>query len=160
MITKVVTGNVFDTQARHIAYAINTQGFNDSGFAGQVATHCPQLANTGENSLGAVVTAEANGKFFHGLVCHSLEPGGWKEAPKSIIASLERIETEDDEPIAVVLMGAGMIGQMSGADVRANVKAIHESKKNCILYTLDYNGQAVLKVLQLKKFPAYKQLPQ
>ncbi len=148
MITKVINGNVFDTPYNHIAFAINTKGYNDAGFAGQVSERVPKIANTGKKDLGEVVSIESKGKIFHGLVCHSLEDNGWGGAPKAIITCLEKIQVTDTEPIAVVLMGAGMIGQMSGADVKANIRAIHQSKKNCVVYSLQYSEKAIFDVLK------------
>ncbi|MCC6323269.1 hypothetical protein IT400_00575 [Candidatus Nomurabacteria bacterium] len=141
MIKNVKNEDVFKTPHRHIAFAINTEGFNDAGFAGQVSLRfAPELASTGEKELGEVISIKAGEKTFHGLVCHSLKKG-WGDAPKAITSCLEKIDT--DEPIAVVLMGAGMIGQMSGADVVANAKAIHNAKKDIILYCLEYSEKAV-----------------
>lgn len=141
MITKVLNEDVFKTPYKHIAFAINTEGFNDAGFAGQVSgRYAPTLANTGKKQLGEIVSIQAGEKTFHGLVCHSLK-NGWKGAPEAITSCLEKIET--DEPIAVVLMGAGMIGQMSGADVIANAKAIHKAKKNIVLHSLEYTEKSV-----------------
>lgn len=152
MITDVINGDIFNTPHKHIAFAINTEGFNDSGFAGQVAMRAPQITtpSIGGNNLGDVVSAEVEGKTFHGLVCHSLKENGWKHAPSSIIECLNKINVSDDEPIAIILMGAGMIGQMSGADIKANINAIYASKKNCIIYTPEYTKKAVLDVVDKK----------
>lgn len=151
MIIDVKNEDVFLTPLKHIAFAINTEGYNDAGFAGQVSRRAPQLANTGKQNFGDVISVEAVGKHFHGLVCHSLGGEGWSGAPQAIIKALDMIQSPEDEPIAVVLMGAGMIGQMSGANVRANTKAIHASKKKCVVHTLEYSKAAVLEVLGLKK---------
>lgn len=37
MINKTGKGNIMDTDCKHIAFAVNTEGVNDSGFAGSVA---------------------------------------------------------------------------------------------------------------------------
>ncbi len=148
MITDVVTGDVFRTNLKHIAFAINAEGFNDAGFAGMVTSQfVPALENTGPKVLGTVLSTTTRGKTFHGLVCHKLEIDGWKKTPEVIKICLDKIEAPETEPIAIVLMGAGMIGQMSGADVKANIKAIHLSKKNCIVYTLEYTKDAIMNVL-------------
>ena len=34
MVVKTVQDDVFNSKAKHIAFAINVEGFNDSGFAG------------------------------------------------------------------------------------------------------------------------------
>ncbi len=153
MIRKVINGNVFTTNLNDIAFAINTSGFNDDGFAGQVMAHTTAFANTGEQSLGTLISVSGGAnKNFHGIVCHSLNPGGWDKAPQAITEALDKIDVPDDKEVAVVLMGTGMIGQMSGADGRANVKAIHASKKNCVVYSIDYAEEAILEVLGLQNF--------
>ncbi|MDO4962773.1 MAG: hypothetical protein Q4E75_01555 [bacterium] len=37
MIIKTVQDDIFNSEAKHIAFAVNTEGYNDSGFAGQVS---------------------------------------------------------------------------------------------------------------------------
>jgi hypothetical protein len=134
MITHVVEGDVMDTPHKHIAFAINTEGFNDSGFAGFVSKIAPKLANTGPKKLGEVITINAGHKTFHGLVCHSLAKGGWKDAPEAIVQCLNSIEVDDREPIAIIAIGSGEIGRILGASFVKNIRAINRSKKNCVVY--------------------------
>lgn len=137
MVVKTTRGNVFNTSHKHIAFAVNVEGYNDAGFAGQVASKFrPELANTGGNKLGEVISFEANGKTFHALVCHSLERGGWTETPKYAEQCLNMLDVPEDETIAVVLMGAGPVGQMMGADVKAIAEAMDRSKKKLEVYSL------------------------
>jgi len=49
---------------------------------------------------------------------------------------LNSLDVSDDEVIAVVLMGSGMVGQMSGADVFGNLGGMARSKKKVAVYTL------------------------
>ncbi len=98
--------------------------------------------------MGTLITAEGNDKNFYGLVCHSLNPGGWDEAPAAITGALDKIELPDDTEIGVVLMGGGMIGQMTGADLKENIRAIHRSKKKCVVYALEYSKEAIMKVIK------------
>ncbi len=48
MIKDVITGNIFKTNCKHIAFAINTDGYNDAGFSGQVGNYTEKFINTGE----------------------------------------------------------------------------------------------------------------
>ena len=150
MITEVKNDDIFNTDLKHVAFAVNTEGYNDSGFAGAVTSKfAPELASTGGNHLGEVLTSTTkDGKSFHGLVCHSLKGEGWSKAPETITKCLNAIETGESEKIAVILMGGGMIGQMSGANLLANIKAIHASEKSCVVYTLEYTEQAVWDVIK------------
>jgi len=38
MIVNMVRGNIFETPHSRIAFAVNTEGSNDAGFAGQVSS--------------------------------------------------------------------------------------------------------------------------
>jgi hypothetical protein len=118
MIIDTIRGDVFKTPHKHIAFAVNTEGHNDAGFAGAVSSkYWPALESTGAKKPGEVLQKSAAGKTFHALVCHSLGGDSWKKTPELVAQCLDKLEVPDDEPIAVVLMGAGMIGQMGGADV-------------------------------------------
>ena len=49
MIVETKKDDIFNTGAKHIAFAINTEGLNDAGFAGEVVTHgWGELTNLGE----------------------------------------------------------------------------------------------------------------
>jgi hypothetical protein len=91
---------------------------------------------TGPQNIGKVFEHSSKGKTFHAIVCHSLDPGGWDAAPKAIKEGLDEIMVAPDEEIGVVMMGAGPIGQMQGADVEANLKAMEESKHKIVVYSL------------------------
>lgn len=115
-----------------IAFAVNIEGINDSGFAGVVSRrYWPQLANAGKCELGTVLKKECNGVTFFALVCHSLE-GGWKEQTETIRKCFDQIE--GDEPVASISIGTGLIGILSGANF-AEIKAgMEASKAKIILY--------------------------
>ena len=56
MVVKTVQDDIFNSKAKHIAFAVNTEGYNDSGFAGQVSRkYWNELANCGEHELGTVL---------------------------------------------------------------------------------------------------------
>jgi hypothetical protein len=38
MIVRQVRGDIFASSQKHIAFAVSTDGFNDTGFAGQVSS--------------------------------------------------------------------------------------------------------------------------
>ena len=136
MIIRKVPGDIFKGPEKHIAFAINVEGYNDSGFAGVIsANFWPQLVNTGTQKLGTVLSKECKGRTFHAIVCHGLksENGGWEQAPQMIKNGLDSINT-NGEPIAIVPIGAGLVGMLSGADPKANIMGMEASKQKVILY--------------------------
>jgi hypothetical protein len=150
MIINVINGDILQTPLKHIAFAANTSGYHDSGFSGVIAQKfVPQIANTGKRKMGEVISFTSGDRIFHGLVCHSLEKDGWIGAPGAIEKCLNRIDVTDNEPVAIVLMGGSIIGKMSGVDVVANIKAIHQSKRNCVIYCLEYSPQEIWSVIEV-----------
>ena len=115
-----------------IAFAVNTEGYNDAGFAGVISRkYWPQLANAGKCELGTVLKKECNGVTFFALVCHSLE-SGWKDQTETIRKCFDQIE--GDAPVASISIGTGLIGMLSGAkfdEIKAGMEA---SKAKIILY--------------------------
>ncbi|HRK00906.1 MAG TPA: hypothetical protein PL089_14945 [Ignavibacteria bacterium] len=149
MISNVLCKNIFKTHLKHIAFAINTDGINDEGIAGKIASmYIPKFSNTGERKLGDVVTITFKGKSYHGLVCHSLSPKGWKNSPTAIKRCIDKIRITDNDEIAIVLLGAGKVGKRMGADIKGNLRAINRSKKKCVVYTIDYSQEEVLRMLK------------
>ncbi len=136
MIIDTVRGDIFGTDCKHVGFAVNTQGYNDAGFAGMVASrHWPGLDNTGEKQLGEILSHMTAGKTFHALVCHSLDKGGWDKTAEVVTKCLDQLKIPEEEPIALVLMGSGPVGQAQGADVYAIMGGIARSKKSVIIYT-------------------------
>lgn len=138
MIIDMVRGDIFKSSHKHIAFAVNTEGFNDAGFAGQVASrYWRELANTGKKQLGEVLTRTAGDKTFYAIVCHALNAKeGWHYTAVTVEKCLDRIEVPKDETVGVVLMGGGMVGQMSGADVFAILGGMARAKRKVMVYTL------------------------
>lgn len=137
MIVNTTRGDVFQASHKHIAFAVNTGGYNDAGFAGAVSSrYWPELANTGAKKLGDALARNEKGKTFHALVCHSLGSDGWKKTAETVTKCLDSLDVPEDEIIAIVLMGAGMIGQMGGADTFAILGGMARSKKKVAVYTL------------------------
>lgn len=135
MIVGTVRGDIFESRYSHIVFAVNTQGHNDAGFAGQVARRFwTELTSTGPKHLGDHLTHKGDdGRFYYALVCHSLESNGWDDTPETITKSLDEIELP--ELSAMVLAGSGPVGQMQGADVFAILGGIARSKHKIVVYT-------------------------
>lgn len=137
MIVDMVRGNIFKSPHKHVAFAVNVEGFNDAGFAGQVASrYWPALANTGKKQLGDILTRMTDDKTFHAIVCHALAKEGWHYTAVTVEKCLDRIEAPMDEVVGVVLMGGGMIGQMSGADTFSILGGMARAKRKVVVYTL------------------------
>jgi hypothetical protein len=136
MIVDIIQGDIFKTPHKHIAFATNTEGYNDAGFAGTVAfRYWPELTSIGPNKLGKVISKKIKGKIFHALVCHSLGSTGWRKTPQIITKCLDLLDVPDDETIAIVLVGTGGVGQIGGADVFSILGGMARSKKRIAVYT-------------------------
>lgn len=147
MIINVLNEDIFKTSLKNIAFAINKEGYNDSGFAGVISEMIPEFTNTTRRELGELFTLELNGINFHGIVCHELKLDGWTNAPKAITSGLNKIRINPKESVAVVLMGSGTIGFIAQVDIKCIIKAIHASTNSCIIYTLDYSKEAIMNVI-------------
>lgn len=154
MIKKTVRDNIFKTNARHIAFAINTEGFNDSGFAGQVSERWSELENCGKNNLGTVISKEINGKVYHALVCHSLNDG-WGDNQDEIIKECFDKISANGEEIATVAIGTGFIGMLSGANFGQIVCGMHDSNQKIILYG-GYSLEEIINIYDKAKIEKFE----
>ena len=130
---------------KHIAFAINGDGVMSGGFTDQVLERWPELDKIGPKPMGWVfdkIVGESNWtnghssswtKQLHAMVCRMSTD--LSRTPSFITACLDLLDVPDDEPIAVLLPGAGAIGRSQGADVDAIYDAIAKSKKTCVVYT-------------------------
>jgi len=70
MIVNVVRGDVLNSKFKKIAFGVNTEGYNDAGFAGLIAREFwPEIFVTGKIKLGEVMTKKAYSRTFYALVC-------------------------------------------------------------------------------------------
>lgn len=134
MIVGRKVGDVITGPERHVAFAVNSEGHNDAGLAGNIAFNFwPELASTGPIRMGEILSKDTGKKVFHALVVHSLTEG-WEEAPRHIEACFNELRIPTDEEVASVAMGAGMIGMLSGANPAENLAAMERSNKSIIIY--------------------------
>lgn len=135
-ILETIQGDVLHS-GLPIVFAINTEGANDAGFAGLVSHRFwPDLAQIGPCDIGSVVAKEAVGHRFYGVVCHTLHDGSWKL--DTITRALDQIADQlgVDNPVAVIWMGHGLVGRLTGVDPEATKAAIHSSRLPTHLYHL------------------------
>ncbi len=134
MINTTQKGDIFETSAKHIAFAINAEGINDAGFAGQVAAKWPELKNLGKHKIGEVLSKKIGDVTYHALVCHSLK-NGWGDNQAEVICNcFNAIPVDNSEPIASIMIGTGFVGMLSGANPRQIVVGMCNSDKNIVLY--------------------------
>ena len=132
MIIKTTSGDILKGNETRIAFAINTEGVNDSGFAGMISRRfCPELAYIGETQLGTVLTKEVDGVEFFALCCHSLK-NGWNNQKEVITKCFDAIP--GDKPVASIAIGTGLVGVLSGANFALIKAGMEASKKEIILY--------------------------
>lgn len=150
MIKNSINNNIFDTDCKHIAFAVNTEGYNDAGFAGMVSEkYWPELAICGKHEIGDVLTKQCGDKTFHALVCHSLKEG-WGEDQASVIKECFDNIDSNGEPIASVAIGQGLIGVLSGSDFIQILCGMHDSKNDVVLYSR-YTLEAVMDAINKNK---------
>ena len=134
MIVGNKIGDVLTSPERHVAFAINTEGHNDAGLAGNISDHFwPELASTGPIRMGEILSKDLGYKVFHALVVHSLIDG-WSDTPQHIEACFNELEIPTDEEIASVAIGAVLVGALSGANTHDNLAAMDRSNKSIVIY--------------------------
>lgn len=133
MIVEVKQGqDILKSGAKHICFAVNIEGINDSGFAGLISrNHWPKLAYIGECKLGTSITQEDNGVFYHALVCHSLH-NGWHNSAEVVKRCFDSIPTEDE--VATISIGTGLVGILSGANFSEIRRGMEASSKRIVLF--------------------------
>ena len=136
MIIKAVQDNIFNTDAKHIAFAINTEGINDAGFAGNISRkYWNELAFCGYHDLGTVLSKTVDDKTYHALVCHSLA-NGWGVNQEELIKNCFDLIPSNGEEIATIAIGTGLIGIASGADFRKIICGMCDSNQKIILHSV------------------------
>ena len=137
MIKKTERGDIFGTEAKHIAFSINSEGAVGGGFDGEVVRKgWPELLNCGQNPIGTVFSKTIDGITYHALVTHSLE-AGWgtpEEQWDNTKLCFDNIPVADEEEIASIAIGTGFIGAISGASPKHIVCGMCDSKKNITIY--------------------------
>ena len=132
MIIKTKNGDILKGNEKRIAFAINTEGLNDAGFAGLISNKFwPELADIGETKLGTVLTKKVGDVEFFALCCHSLK-NGWNNQQEVIKKCFDEIP--GDEPVASISIGTGLVGILSGANFNLIMAGMEASKKEIILY--------------------------
>ena len=135
MLIRSVQDDVFKTDAKHIAFAINTEGLNDSGFAGYISeNYWKELENCGEHKLGDVLSKTVGDKTFHALVCHSISIGWCENQMEVIKECFDKIPSNGEE-IATIAIGTGMIGRMLRANFKDILYGMSASNQNIIIYS-------------------------
>lgn len=137
MINNTAKGNIFNTEAKHIAFSINAEGAVGGGFDGSVIEKgWPELLSCGKNPIGTVLSKTIDGVTYHALVTHSLE-AGWgspEEQRENTRLCFDNIPIPDEEEVASIAIGTGFIGAISGASPKHIVCGMCDSKKNITIY--------------------------
>ena len=132
MVLTEVRGDIFTTEDKHIVFVFFTEGINDGGFAGMVASKFfPEIIETGGNKLGEVLSKTVGEKTFHGIVCHSLR-NGWVNADEIILKALNEMRVEEN--MSIIAIGTGLVGILSGAPTGKIYEAFEKCNKNLTPY--------------------------
>lgn len=130
--------DIFEGELRRIAFAINTEGQNHSGFAKEVSCRFwPGLEKIGKHDLGTILThTTPQGITFFALVCYSINDGwnvGWNKNQDEIIKKcFDSIES--NEPIAAVNIGTECYHRLCGSNPSLIKKGMELSEKKIIVY--------------------------
>ncbi len=116
---------------KRIAFAINTEGFDDTAFARVISDrYWNELAYRGDHRLGTILTKKVGDVEFFALVCHSLH-NGWNNQSNIIQKCFDAIP--GNEPVAFMSIGNGLIGLSGGNSNKIN-HGMEMSNKRIILY--------------------------
>lgn len=143
MIKDIKEGSIFNTELRHIAFPITTEGVNYTE-VGKIIERkgFNKLSSVVHKKLGSVVSMEIDGINYYGLVTHSLRHS-WQDHQDLIIKEcFDKIKTNED--IATVAIGTDYIDVMTGADFYDILYGMYKSSKNIIMYS-EYDYGNVLK---------------
>jgi hypothetical protein len=133
MIINCILGDIYTTKAKHIVFAVSTQGYSDTESPDQIARLWPELANSGRLQLGEIFSQQHEDKMYYALVVFSPDIDGWAQTPEHLEKCLNNLNV--GEPIAIVLMGNSMVGRSMGADVHSILLAMERSEKQLIVYS-------------------------
>ena len=133
MIIEIKKGNdILAGNEKRIAFAVNSEGVNDSGFAGMISRKFwPELAFIGKTELGTVLSKRVGNVEYFALCCHSLK-NGWGDQQKVIKQCFDAIP--GDAPVASISIGTGVVGILSGAQFSLIKAGMEDSNKKIILY--------------------------
>lgn len=153
MILDIVQGDVLATEAP-VIFAINYEGFNDSGFAGVVHRRFwPGLAALGRSRPGQVHRHTSHGRIFFGVACHELRSGKWdmpaittgldeiaaqleRAGPALWPTGFEQARRQRHLLPGSVWMGRGLIGALTEVDPTSTLTAMARSVLPLSVYYL------------------------
>lgn len=147
MVESINYKDIILSDCRHIVFAVNCEGINDSGLAGFIAKNFwPDLIDTGKMSLGTVLSRTIGCLTFHACVIHTLEHGGWDLSPSYLRHCLNRIIPGLNEKVGIVMMGAGVIGSLCGANVPALLEIMISHSLPLHIFSLsDFGCREIIK---------------
>lgn len=134
MLKKVILKDIFEAEEKHIAFNINTEGYNDECFAADVAKrYWPEIEKSGKNKLGEVIPKKVGDKTYYAIVCYSLNDE-WKNTREIIKECFDKIET-NGEPIATIPIGTSYPDRLTHANFREILQGIQDSKQHIVIYS-------------------------
>lgn len=134
MIVETKSEDIFRGNEKHIVFGINSEGINDSGFAGFVSRrYWKELAYIGPHKLGTVLSKKvSNNLTLHAIVCHSLMDG-WNNQIEVIRDCFNNIPC-NKETVATIAIGTGFVGKMLNADFDKIKIGMQLSDTKIVLY--------------------------
>ena len=132
MIISTENGDILQNSTRRVAFPINVEGINDTGFAGIISRRFwPELAHVGRTERGEILIKRKDGYEFFALCCRSMHDC-WYDQKETIKKCFDKIP--GDAPICSLSIGEGFLVLLSGADSKQIKAGMEESQKAIILY--------------------------
>jgi len=77
MIVSVSNNDVLSpyTFQKHVAFAVNMEGINNSKFCHRIGDYALGCIDTGKKELGDIATKKTGNTRYYGIVCYSLKKG-------------------------------------------------------------------------------------
>lgn len=149
-MVRAVQSNILDSDAKHIVFAINKEGYNDTGFAGEISKeYWEGLQKYSSDRFGKVFSKTIGDKTFYAIVCYSIDEG-WPDNTREIIKeSFDKIQS-NGEPIDTIPIGTRYTEKLTGADFKEIVNGMQDSKQEIYLHS-NYTSQDLKKMIEKDK---------
>lgn len=140
MIINTSQKGIFEDSPKHVAFAINTDGYDNAGLGKLILENVwPDLYKNENFEIGDVKSKEIENIIFHAMVTYSLDKELEDNHGIIIKECLDKIKTEG-APIHVGAIGTSFVGKSKGVNFNNVICGMMDSDKNIILhanYSLD-----------------------
>lgn len=134
MIIQELCGDIRTTTHKHVVFALNKEGFNNSGFAAQIAKDgFQEILKTEKKEFGDYITKTIDGINYWGIVCYSKKKNGWDNSPKAILETLNKLPF-NEENVSILAIGSSISELSQGAPWNKIHKALEMCNINLTIW--------------------------